>query len=88
MNPKVQGVQGTDATIVEEKSGQGTSNSGGGTGQSLPSCQSRVEIASSNGDDAAMDDYEDGAHMVDNEYDWKDEEERAVGERQELRALP
>jgi len=35
-----------------------------------------------------MDDYEDGAHFVDNEYDWRDDEERGVGERQELRALP
>jgi hypothetical protein len=73
----------SETKIIEEKSGEGESAS-----QSMPSCQSRVEIASSQGDDAAMDDYEDGAHMVDNEYDWKDEEERAIGERHELRALP
>lgn len=47
-----------------------------------------MEITSSAGDDGAMDDYEDGAHFVDNEYDWRDDEERGVGERQELRALP
>lgn len=82
-NPKVKGVAGTDATIFEDKSGEA-----GSSGQSLPSSQSKVDITSSAGDDAAMDDYEDGAHFVDNEYDWRDEEERGVGERQELRALP